>query len=101
MRLSACRSAGVLTAILVASSSWILTTAHAESAMRQGPPRYLSDPGMGQQWGYWVGQRVEEQRVYLYDPAFNRRRTDLNDFESANWRLKKIFEELVGAGDKK
>ena len=101
MTLSARRSAGVLTAILVASSSWTLTAAHAESATRQGPPRYLSDPGLGQQWGYWVGQRVEEQRVYLHDPAVNGRRAHIYDFEYANWRLRKIFEDLVGAGDKK
>jgi hypothetical protein len=101
MRLSACRLAGALAAILLASSSWTFTAAHAECVTRQGPPRYLSDPGMGQQWGYWVGQRVEDQRVYLYDPAVNDRHADVYDFEYANWRLRTIFEELVGAGDKK
>ena len=51
--------------------------------------------------GILVSANIEDQRAYLYDPAVNGRRTDVQDFEYANWRLKRIFEELVGAGDKK
>ena len=95
------RRSGILAAILIASSAFTLPAAHADSASRQAPPRYLSDPDTGPQWGYWVGQRVEDQRVYLRDPAFDDRRRVLHESDDVNWRLRKLFEERVGAGDEK